>query len=89
MGQRFDGFEIYVSSWVAEKILKYHNVELHEVEEAYANFSGVMVRPRNPDHDPPPTYRFIAETFSERELVVFVVPDYKLLLLKVKTAFEL
>jgi hypothetical protein len=88
MGQRFDGFEIDVSPWVEEKILKYHDVKVHEVEEAYANFSGVMVRPKNPEHDPPPTYRFIAETFSERELVVFVAPDYKRRILKVKTAFE-
>ncbi len=76
---------LYVTKNVENKIKEFHNVEVIEAEEAFANFNGRMLQDDRLQHKTkPPTYWFLSTTFDGRLLKLVVKIDFAFL----KTAYK-
>ncbi len=73
-----DDFVIYISDWVARKLLEKHDVTEPEVYQCFYNNTAKYVQDTRKEHRTnPPTLWFIAETDAKRRLKVVFLPYSK------------
>ncbi len=84
-----ENYDWVVSDWVREKLAKFHEITMLEIEEAIANSKPpYAIESRAAHRTKPPTFWFIASTMGDRLLKVAFVLDAKQHVARIKTAYD-